>query len=281
MKIPERFYMFKTNLVFCLAAPVYVFLFVVLYAPTFNFPVEWLEVWRSRSGLCLPICCAIEMGVLLISRSLLSFAVYRHKLSEFYFLVWQMVEFVATCLFISLFLALNMHLRYFDMLSHVVLVMFALNVFPYAFYWVFVERLDRDARIAEANSLIWSLRKGVEQNEKGMIRFADEKGNTKLVVSAERVISVESAGNYVTILYDDNGKLMRYSLRNTLKGVEDVCASTCLVRCHRSFLVNINKVKIIRRTPDGVFAEIEHTGVDNIPVSKSYASELLRLFSEL
>lgn len=281
MKIPERFYMFKTNLVFCLAAPVYLFLFVVLYAPTFNLPAEWMETWRLHSGLCLPICCAIEMGVLLLSRSLLCFAVYRHKLSEFYFLVWQTVEFVVACLFIGLFLALHFHLRYFDTLSHVVLVMFALNVFPYAFYWVFVERLDRDARIAEANSLIWSLRKGVEQNEKGMIRFADEKGNTKLVVSVERVISVESAGNYVTILYDDNGKLMRYSLRNTLKGVEDVCASTCLVRCHRSFLVNINKVKIIRRTPDGVFAEIEHTGVDDIPVSKSYASELLRLFSEL
>ena len=273
--------MFKTNLVFCLAVPVYVFLFVVLYAPTFNLPGEWMAVWSRHSGLCLPICCAIEMGVLFASRSLLSFAVYRHKLSEFYFLVWQTVEFVVTCLFIGLFLALNLHLRYFDTLPHVVLIAFALNVFPYAFYWVFVERLDRDARIAEANGLIWSLRKGMEQNDKGMIRFVDEKGNTKLVVSAERVISVESAGNYVNILYDDSGKLMRYSLRNTLKGVEDVCATNSLVRCHRSYLVNINKVKIIRRTPDGVFAEIEHSGVDDIPVSKSYASELLRLFSDM
>lgn len=281
MKIPERFYMFKTNLVFCLATPVYVLLFAVLYTPTFGLPPAWLELWHRDSGLCLPIVCAIEMGVLLASRSLLCFAVYRHKISEFYFLVWQTVEFVITCLFVGLFIALHFHRGYFDVLPHIVLIAFALNVFPYAFYWVFVERLDRDARIAEANSLIWSLRKGLEQNERGMIRFADEKGNTKLVVSAERVISVESAGNYVTILYDDSGKLMRYSLRNTLKGVEDICSSNNLVRCHRSFLVNVNKIKIIRRTPDGVFAEIEYPGVDDIPVSKSYASELLRLFSEM
>ena len=111
-----------------------------------------------------------------------------------------------------------------------------------------------------------------------MIRFADEKGVVKLVVGAERIISLESAGNYVTILYNDDGKLVRYSLRNTLKGIEDNCAANGIVRCHRSFLVNLKKIRIIRHTPQGVFAEMDFPGVENIPVSKTYASELLRLF---
>ena len=145
---------------------------------------------------------------------------------------------------------------------------------------VTMEMLDHSMRLREANEIIAELRKGNERNEAGAIRFADEKGNVKLVVGAERVISIESAGNYVTILYDNDGKLVRYSLRNTLKSIEEICKANGLVRCHRSYFVNLNKIKIIRRNSEGIFAEIDHSGVDDIPISKTYAPELMRLFSE-
>jgi DNA-binding LytR/AlgR family response regulator len=135
-------------------------------------------------------------------------------------------------------------------------------------------------QMAEVEKELMELRKGAERNEAGMIRFNDEKGNTKLVVSADRVISLESAGNYVNILYDNDGKLVRYSLRNTLKGIEKVCNSNGLIRCHRSYFVNLNKIKVIRRTSEGVYAEMDVHNVGDIPVSKTYASDLLRLFSE-
>jgi DNA-binding LytR/AlgR family response regulator len=139
---------------------------------------------------------------------------------------------------------------------------------------------DLSIQLSEVEHQLVEIRKGVERNDAGMIRFNDEKGNTKLVVSVDRVVSLESAGNYVNILYDDGGKLIRYSLRNTLKGVEKMCSSNGLVRCHRSYLVNLSKIKIIRRTSEGVYAEMDVPNANNIPVSKTYAPELLRLFSE-
>ncbi len=279
MKIPERLYDVKPNVIFCLAAPVFVMLFAVIYNPTFGLSPEKYAVVSDNTGFCLPIICAIELVVLLISRAILCFAIIRHRISEMEFLVWQAVEFIIVCLFVDLFLSLYLHIDYFELLPRILLVSFGINIIPYAFYWVFMERMDRDARIAEAYSMMSNMRRPGEHNE-GMIRFADEKGNTKLMVGAERVITIESAGNYITILYDDDGKLMRYSLRNTLKGIEQVCNANGLVRCHRSFFVNLNKVKIIRRTPEGVVAEIDHPGVNNVPVSKTYASDLIRLFSE-
>lgn len=279
MKIPERLYDVKPNVIFCLGAPVFVMLFAVIYNPTFGLSPEKYAVVSDNTGFCLPIICAIELVVLLISRAILCFAIIRHRISEMEFLVWQAVEFIIVCLFVDLFLSLYLHIDYFELLPRILLVSFGINIIPYAFYWVFMERMDRDARIAEAYSMMSNMRRPGEHNE-GMIRFADEKGNTKLMVGAERVITIESAGNYITILYDDDGKLMRYSLRNTLKGIEQVCNANGLVRCHRSFFVNLNKVKIIRRTPEGVVAEIDHQGVNNVPVSKTYASDLIRLFSE-
>jgi DNA-binding LytR/AlgR family response regulator len=137
---------------------------------------------------------------------------------------------------------------------------------------------DRDLRLQQAQSKILDLSRGIERNESSMIRFTDEKGNVKLVVGTDRVICLESAGNYVTVCYDDESKLVRYSLRNTLKAMDSLAGTNGLVRCHRSFLVNLNHVRTLRRTPQGIYAEIGHSGVDDIPVSKSYASDLIRLF---
>jgi len=279
MKIPEQLYNLKPNIVFCLSAPVFALLFVVIYNPTFNLTPDSYALADGNKGLCLPILCAIELGVLLISRTLLCFAMPRHRITEMEFLLWQAIEYVVACLFFDLFLSLYLHLDYFGLLPRILLVSFGINLFPYAFYWVFMERMDRDQRIAEAYTLMNNMRRPGENNE-GMVRFADDKGNVKLVVGADKVISVESSGNYLTVTYDDGGKLLRYTLRNTMKGIDKICTANGLVRCHRSFFVNINKVKVIRRTPEGMVAEIDHPGVDTVPVSKTYASDLISLFSE-
>lgn len=280
MPISEKFYELKPNLIFSIATPLFVLLFVVLYRPTFGMSDVWILKWYDRLEFYQPIVCAIELVALLCSRAILCFTLVRHNLSKIEFLVWQLVEFIIICLFVDLFVSLVLQLSYFELLPRIMLIVFAFNIFPYAIYTIIVEAFDLDSRLSESEKTVDDLRKGLAKNETGMVRFVDDKGNTKIMIGADRIISIESAGNYVTILYDDGGKLVRYSLRNTLKGVEDVCAANGLVRCHRSYFVNLSKVKIIRRTPDGVFAEIEHQGVDNIPVSKSYASELIRLFSE-
>ena len=279
MKIPEQLYNVKPNLVFCLFAPVFALLFVVIYTPTFGLNPEFYVLVDSNKGFCIPILCSIELGVLLASRAILCFAIVRHRLSEMELLLWQAIEYVVACLFFDLFLSLYLHLVYFDLLPMILLVSLGINIFPYAFYWVFMERVDRDHRIAEAYKLMNNLRRPADGAE-GMVRFADDKGNVRLVVGADKVISVQSAGNYLTITYDDGGKPMRYSLRNTMKGIEKLCTANGMVRCHRSFFVNINMVKVIRRTPEGMVAEIDHQGVSNVPVSRTYASDLISLFSE-
>ena len=282
MNPSELYYSVKSNLIFCLAVPLFMMLFVILYSPTFGFDsaAGGLAGWGDHSSFCLPIVCAITLGVLLASRSILCFALLRHTLTRLEYIVWMCVEIIVCCLFCDLFLSLYLKLDYLSTLPVILILGFAIMLIPYTTYWLVMGILDRDTRLRAAQSTIEELRKGTERNEVGAIRFADEKGNVKFVVSAERIISIESAGNYVTILYDNDGKLVRYSLRNTLKNIESLCKANGLVRCHRSFLVSLNKIKIIRRTPDGIFAEIGRTGVDDIPVSKTYAPELMRLFSE-
>ena len=70
------------------------------------------------------------------------------------------------------------------------------------------------------------------------------------------------------------------SLRNTMKGIEDACSQHSLIRCHRSYYLNLDRVKLLRKAPDGLYAEIDVDGVDDIPVSKSYAATVTQRFAE-
>ena len=279
MRISEQYYSIKNNILFCVAVPLFVMLFMVIYQPLFYGEADMLQhEWHEHESLCLPVVCAITLGVLAASRTLLCLTLVRHNLSRREWLLWQATEWVVGSLFVDLFLSLFFGMGYFALLPHILLTAFALVVVPYICYWLAIELIDRDIRLRQSDKLLEEMRQGIERNEVGMIRFADEKGNVKLVVGADRVIYLESAGNYVTICYDDDGKLVRYSLRNTLKAMDSLAGTNGLVRCHRSFLVNLNHVRTLRRTPQGIYAEIGHSGVDAIPVSKSYASDLIRLF---
>lgn len=270
----------------------FVLFFAITYTPNYGLSEEATSIsdmgegntvvmlWYHHQGLCLPICCAIIMVVTTLSRTILLLTTHTARIHEREYLLWQVGEVAATTLFLNLFLSLYFHQGYFEYLPMVVLIYLSVAVYPYAFYWLLVERIDRDMRIAEAQRTIVRLRQGDERESRNVLQFVDDKGTVKLVVGTDNVISIEAAGNYVTIFYLTGNRLMRYSLRNTLKGIEELCSGGPLVRCHRSYFINLNKVKLLRKASDGIYAEIDCEGVNDIPVSKSYSAEVTRRFTE-
>lgn len=292
MKIPKTIYSIRSNIMFIAGLVVFVLFFTITYTPNYGINEDVTSLsdmvgsntailqWYHHQELCLPITCAIILVTTTLSRLLLLLLTRTGRLHEGEYLLWQLGEVVATSLFIDLFLSLYLHLGFFEYVPLVLLVYISVAIYPYAFYWLLVERMDRDIRIAEAQRTIVQLRQGIEKAENNMVRFADDKGGVKLVVSSDNVICIEAAGNYVTILYTNGKRLMRYSLRNTLKGIEEVCGRGPLVRCHRSYYLNLDKVKLLRKGTDGIYAEMEMDGVDDIPVSKSYATEVMQRFAE-
>ena len=227
MKIPKTIYAVKSNTMFIAGLVIFVLFFAITYTPNYGLSTstftsrntgdESILLWYSHQGLCLPLCCAIILVTTALSRTILILTTHTARIREGEYFLWQMGEVVASSLFINLFLSLYLHLDYFENLPVVLLIYISVAVYPYAFYWLLVERIDRDRRIADAQRTIVRLRQREEQSDNEMLRFTDDKGITKLVVSTENVISIEAAGNYVTILYTSGDRLMRYSLRNTLK----------------------------------------------------------------
>ena len=107
------------------------------------------------------------------------------------------------------------------------------------------------------------------------MRFYDDKHNLKFVVQPDAVLYIEADINYVNIFYLENGRQRSYTLRTSMKAINDLCQENGLLRCHRSFYVNPSHVKVLRKDKDGlVYAELDATDVKHIPVTKRYYERL-------
>jgi len=93
----------------------------------------------------------------------------------------------------------------------------------------------------------------------------DEEVHTSL----DELLFVQSEGNYVEI-YTTKTLGRARLLRNTLSSIEDLLQEyPQLIRCHRSFIVNLEKVEGVQGNAQGLRLEL---GIENIkvPVSRSY-----------
>ena len=108
--------------------------------------------------------------------------------------------------------------------------------------------------------------------------FYDEKQELRLSVKRSELLYLESADNYVCIWYLSKGQLTKFLLRNSLKAMEEHFADTNVLRCHRSYMVNFEQVKVIRREKEGIFLELGIERVPDIPISKTYSEKVMRWF---
>jgi len=116
------------------------------------------------------------------------------------------------------------------------------------------------------------------KNEK--ITLFDSSGVLKLSISSSDLYYIESDDNYIKVWYvDSKNDLKTYMLRCRLKTVEESFQGSGLVRCHRKFIVNMSKVKALRKERDGYEIDLDDKRITPIPVTKTYTESILSLFS--
>ena len=134
-----------------------------------------------------------------------------------------------------------------------------------------IQRLKKELYIRDEN-----LNK---TSDEGRYRFYDEKGELKLIVQPEMLYYLEAADNYVIIHYINAGKMEKMMIRNTLKNIEWRFRDKGLIRCHRSYIVNVNNVQLLRRKEGEVLLDFGNDKLPAIPVSKGYGDKVLTRFS--
>jgi hypothetical protein len=110
--------------------------------------------------------------------------------------------------------------------------------------------------------------------EKRLLVFKDENGKIKFSVLPKDLLLLESTDNYVSVFYILENKVQRKLLRNTLKNMEEILKENSIIRCHRSFMVNISNVDFMQKEGKKLNIKIKHFD-KSIPVSEKYSSPFL------
>ena len=110
-------------------------------------------------------------------------------------------------------------------------------------------------------------KKVVLSNE--LMKFPDDKGNLKFTMPLKDICYIESTDNYVDIYYVSQDNLKKELLRNSLKNLDKTFEGTSIIRCHRSYMVNLENLNLVKKTGQKMLIKLNHVP-ELIPISKTY-----------
>ncbi len=102
-----------------------------------------------------------------------------------------------------------------------------------------------------------------------------ENEKDRLELNPEDLLYIESADNYSNIVYLRDGLLSRQLIRGSLKRLETQITVPYIIRCHRSYIVNIRQVHEVSGNAQGYKIGFKTAGVSAVPVSRNYGKEVL------
>ena len=151
---------------------------------------------------------------------------------------------------------------------------------PYLIAGMFFAIRDKDQTIRMINYGNVVSDEELPTGEEQKITLFDNNGVMKLSVSAANLYYIESDDNYIKVWYSDSlDVLKQYMLRCRLKTVEESFRDSDLVRCHRKYVVNMSKVRVLTREKNGYFLELDSDLIAPIPITKTYEEAVLARFN--
>ena len=260
--ISKDFYRMPSNVMHFVIAPLFLFVYVLTVDP---FHVsEFLSYGGSSYTLNLTFITLIAIAVLSLTRMLMFILRRVMPMTWAVYIMWCVGEMVFVSLFQSLYMALVLHgdMPFFNVLTHCFWYLAMRMGYPYVVLALFLHIHYLKHRDEESMP-----------DERSLIRFYDEYKKLRLIIAQEAVLYIKSEQNYVYIHYLDNGRPKIYNLRSSMRALEDTLSRHGLVRCHRSFFVNPDHIRLVRKDSSGyAIAELDTPGLENVLISKTYYS---------
>ena len=277
-------------------------LFMLIYKP-FSIAMWFSTDDTLRFGFTIIFYMA-AIVILILSRSLMNIIQDRLKITSLTYVWWLMAEnllisLLYTIITISLFPTEGVATPTIatKALMCVTLILIIPNgiIFFYAAFRAKCEELEATQyqlqRLGEEYRLLESSKEheiravvnssNIVNNSKGptMISLYDNNNILRLTINVDSLYYLESEDNYIKVHYKHNDKITSYMLRCRTRSVEKSLEGTCMVRCHRSYIVNINKIRFLEEERRLHYLALDDDSIRRIPVSKSYYNTLVAIIS--
>ncbi|MBQ3740588.1 MAG: LytTR family transcriptional regulator [Bacteroidales bacterium] len=281
-KIPEYLAKKGTNLNLLVFVFIFSMVFVNVYTP-FEFST-WFNSSSDTLNFLYSSCTILGgMVVLIVSRVVMYYANKRELISMLSYVLWLAAEILVIVMLYTLVNKLLLHDQRdaYNIFRRALTFVPAILAIPYLVSYLYLGLRSKDATINKLIEEGHTTGQVLQHSVDDTITLNDENGKPRLTIKSGGILYVGANDNYVNVYYLDNDKVGYTMLRNNLKTLENQLDAYGIVRCHRSYMVNLHRVTIISREKDGMYATLDSNAVSRIPISKSYSEEVMRRFSEM
>ena len=257
--------------------------FLTAYTPFSD--TSWFQLGTNSRFIGTVGFVGVGTFFLACSRLLMTFCVKRLRhFAMWAYLLWLFLE-------IMLIAAFHTYLSYFQVratsyslgfiFGKSLLITFIALAVPYTIVDLMILLKDSRRKLTLTKSDTVASDDEVLPEHTEIINLMDNNGNLKLSVKLDNLFYIKAEDNYINVFYQRKGVISTYMLRCKMKTIEDNCLdSSSLMRCHRSYIVNIDKVSVLHNEADGFILDFEKEGLDSIPVSKTYSQKVLEAFNK-
>ena len=269
-KIPE--YIFTRKFMFSTVLFIVVFsvLFLQLYSPFSS--TYWFTLRESYKMLGTATMYTFSVLFLLSSKVLLMELNRRYGIGIPGLVLFSLAEvLVVSVIYIAITMLVQQNgTTLLELFPRALFCIFLILLIPYTIVYLY----------GYAHGL--RLQAGVDSSRpKGtlIVSIHDNKGKIKLSLRIMDILYAVSEDNYVKVFYEQDGVVRNSMIRTTAKNIEDDLEGQ-ITRCHRSYLINIAKVKFFNNDRDNLYVILDQEGINPIPVSRSYRDTIANLLSQ-
>ena len=280
-QIPQFIYKRSNQVTMIIFVPIFALLFISIYSP-FDFDridtntklFNWLNISRELAVQLITIfLIVVGMAVAAFCRWMMAIYTRKRTLSYVKYILWIACEVLAMSVFFTLAAELftDTDKGIVTLFRNSLVKTFLILLIPYTMCYIYFIWQERVAQLR-------TLRQRIADDETALqtayVQIFDTKGEMRLSVRREHLLLIESADNYICVWYTNNNSPKKVMVRNTLKQVAEQLASTHIQQCHRSYMVNLDLVKVMRREKEGMYIEFGIDGVPDVPISKTYSDSI-------
>ena len=143
-----------------------------------------------------------------------------------------------------------------------------IGIFPVALSGILIQLRETQKNEESASDISENLKPSVEANH--LVVALEPENGAELRIDASNLRFVEAMQNYVTVWFVQNGELQKEVLRTTLTATEKQLENTDVIRCHRSYLVNVDCIETVSGNAQGLKLKLRDVTDVEVPVSRSF-----------
>lgn len=174
---------------------------------------------------------------------------------------------------------LNIEFELFIILKFVVLtILFA--IIPLSIRLIKTSNSLLRARLEEVKKMEHILEKKNPDYQEEVIEIKSNIVNDSVITDTSKLLFIEAEKNYINIIDLNDNKPQKKLLRLSLVKAHEQILNDNIIRCHRSYLVNVRAVQKVTGNSQGlklVFME----DLKPIPVSRTYKEEVMAKIASL